>query len=33
MDKAGSSDVEETAIRMGAQVDEIDKQVPILARS
>lgn len=26
MDKAGSSDVEETAIRMGAQVDEIDKQ-------
>jgi len=28
MDKAGSSDVEETAIRMGAQVDEIDKQVP-----
>lgn len=28
MDKAGSSDVEETAIRMSAQVDEIDKQVP-----
>ena len=28
MDKAGSSDVEETAIRMGAQVDEIDKQAP-----
>jgi DNA sulfur modification protein DndD len=28
LDKAGSSDVEETAIRMGAQVDEIDKQVP-----
>ncbi|PSB32591.1 AAA family ATPase [Chlorogloea sp. CCALA 695] len=28
LDKAGSSDVEEIAIRMGAQVDEIDKQVP-----
>lgn len=28
MDKAGSSDVEETAIRMSAQVDEIDKQAP-----
>ncbi len=28
MEKAGSSDVEETAIRMGAQVDEIDKQAP-----
>lgn len=28
MDKAGSSDVEETAIRMGAQVDESEKQVP-----
>ena len=28
MDKAGASDVEETAIRMGAQVDEIDKQAP-----
>ena len=28
MDKAGSSAVEETAIRMSAQVDEIDKQVP-----
>jgi DNA sulfur modification protein DndD len=28
MDKAGIADVEETAIRMGAQVDEIDKQVP-----
>lgn len=28
MDKAGSSDVEETAIRMGAQVDEINKQAP-----
>ncbi len=28
LNKAGSSDVEETAIRMGAQVDEIDKQVP-----
>lgn len=27
-DKAGSSAVEETAIRMSAQVDEIDKQVP-----
>jgi DNA sulfur modification protein DndD len=26
MDKAGIADVEETAIRMGAQVDEIDKQ-------
>lgn len=28
MNKAGSSAVEETAIRMSAQVDEIDKQVP-----
>jgi DNA sulfur modification protein DndD len=28
MDKAGVADVEETAIRMSAQVDEIDKQVP-----
>lgn len=28
MDKAGIADVEETAIRMGVQVDEIDKQVP-----
>jgi DNA sulfur modification protein DndD len=28
MDKAGSSDVEETAIRMSAQADEIDKQAP-----
>ena len=28
MEKAGSSDVEETAIRMGAQVDEVDKQAP-----
>ncbi|HEY9604564.1 MAG TPA: AAA family ATPase [Allocoleopsis sp.] len=28
MDKAGMADVEETAIRMSAQVDEIDKQVP-----
>ncbi len=28
MDKAGIADVEETAIRMSAQVDEIDKQVP-----
>lgn len=28
MDKAGMADVEETAIRMGVQVDEIDKQVP-----
>ncbi len=28
LNKAGSSDVEEIAIRMGAQVDEIDKQVP-----
>lgn len=26
MDKAGASDIEETAIRMSAQVDEIDKQ-------
>ena len=28
MDKAGMADIEETAIRMSAQVDEIDKQVP-----
>jgi len=28
MDKAGIADVEETAIRMSAQVDEMDKQVP-----
>lgn len=28
MDKAGIADVEETAIRMSAQVDEIDKQTP-----
>lgn len=28
MDKAGMADVEETAIRMSAQVEEIDKQVP-----
>ena len=28
MDKAGIADVEETAIRMSVQVDEIDKQVP-----
>jgi len=28
MDKAGIADVEETAIRMGAQVDELNKQVP-----
>ncbi|HEY9709360.1 MAG TPA: hypothetical protein V6D48_14240, partial [Oculatellaceae cyanobacterium] len=28
MDKAGIADVEETAIRMSAQVDEIDKQAP-----
>jgi len=28
IDKAGIADVEETAIRMGAQVDEIDKYVP-----
>src|SRR4028118_352934 len=28
IDKAGIADVEETAIRMSAQVDEIDKQVP-----
>lgn len=28
MDRAGSSAVEETAIRMSAQVDEIDKQAP-----
>ena len=28
MDKAGIPDVEETAIRMSAQVDEIDKQAP-----
>jgi DNA sulfur modification protein DndD len=28
IDKAGIADVEETAIRMGAQVDEIDKHVP-----
>ena len=28
MDKAGIADVEETAIRMDAQVDEIEKQVP-----
>ncbi len=28
MDKAGMADVEETAIRMGVQVDGIDKQVP-----
>lgn len=28
LDKAGSSAVEETAIRMSAQVDEIDKQAP-----
>lgn len=28
MDKAGIADIEETAIRMGVQVDEIDKQVP-----
>lgn len=28
MDKAGIADIEETAIRMSAQVDEIDKQVP-----
>jgi DNA sulfur modification protein DndD len=28
MDKAGVADVEETAIRMGVQADEIDKQVP-----
>jgi len=28
MDRAGIVDVEETAIRMGAQVDEIDKQSP-----
>ena len=28
MDKAGMADVEETAIRMSAQVDEMDKQVP-----
>lgn len=28
MDKAGIVDVEETAIRMGAQVDELDKQFP-----
>ncbi len=29
LDRAGSSVVEETAIRMSAQVDEIDKQVPV----
>jgi DNA sulfur modification protein DndD len=28
LDKAGIADVEETAIRMGAQVDELDKQIP-----
>lgn len=28
MDKAGIADIEETAIRMSAQVEEIDKQVP-----
>jgi DNA sulfur modification protein DndD len=28
MDKAGMADIEETAIRMSVQVDEIDKQVP-----
>ncbi|HEY9671218.1 MAG TPA: AAA family ATPase [Waterburya sp.] len=28
MDKAGMADVEETAIRIGVQVDEMDKQVP-----
>lgn len=28
MDKAGMADIEETAIRMGVQVDEMDKQVP-----
>ncbi len=28
MDKAGVADVEDTAIRMGVQADEIDKQVP-----
>ncbi|WP_218079352.1 AAA family ATPase [Anthocerotibacter panamensis] len=28
MEKAGLDDVEETAIRMGAQVDELDKRVP-----
>ncbi|HBY75927.1 MAG TPA: ATP-binding protein, partial [Cyanobacteria bacterium UBA11148] len=28
MDKAGIADVEETAIRMSVQVDEIDKQIP-----
>ncbi|MEW6498462.1 MAG: AAA family ATPase [Cyanobacteriota bacterium] len=28
MNKAGSADVEETAIRMSAQVDELDKQIP-----
>jgi DNA sulfur modification protein DndD len=28
MDKAGMADVEETAIRMSAQVEELDKQVP-----
>ena len=28
MDKAGIADVEETAIRMSVQIDEIDKQVP-----
>ncbi|HBE53500.1 MAG TPA: ATP-binding protein, partial [Cyanobacteria bacterium UBA11369] len=28
MDKAGMADIEETAIRMSAQVDELDKQVP-----
>ncbi len=30
LNKAGSSAVEETAIRMSAQVDEIDKQAPVL---
>lgn len=28
MDKAGMADIEETAIRMSAQADELDKQVP-----
>lgn len=28
MDRAGSADVEETAIRMSAQIDELDKQIP-----
>lgn len=28
MDKAGRGDVEETAIRMGAQIEAIDKQIP-----